>query len=241
MSRSTLILAGLLGVSLVVHALTIPRLSRSSVVPAFAKNLRPEVRAEGDGPAPLHPPAAGPDGVRAEVSLLRRELAEVKEMLRSGPREAGLPIPSVENGSSTRVETVLTEQRQIDGFWDDLETLSEAKGQFDGETYAQMILDHTVDHLGLAEPARTQFLDFAREVLPEALRHHREYREAVRAAREKDDSVQHQAVRNRFREQLKPVRERLQTVLNMSHPRNKRFSAELSSWLAALSAPSGSS
>ena len=250
MSRATIALSVILGVSLLVNAMALQRLSQqeaSKPEPAKASSA-PKPESSSD-PLPL---ASSSDGAKLDrlirdVADLRREVENMKPVDApagtSKPRSPLPPLSSPSSGSlDPKVAELLAEQDKFDVFWKDLKSIQGVRSQLDEPTYLQAVLSSTVDYLMLAEPARSRFIEIAKSIAADAVRLGKQFEEERKAinfdpANPRASRDQWETLMKKYRSELTGASDRLKSQLDLGQPSHKQFAAKADSWITSYLAP----
>ncbi len=243
MKPLTLVLASMLGISLIVNALALSRLAKQpETKPGTKATSRGADAPEEKQPEITTPAPTGDariDAVLRELTLVRREIAELKGSTGSKPVS-----PSTAPSSSTKdpsVAEILDEADKLNKFWGDLGKLAGARDQLDETKYTQAVLDQTADFLGLVEPTRSAFASAAKLAFTDYDRARKEMQEAqklINWGKEADRKLaqeQYEALQARYRESVNAANERVKSQLDLTQPRQKQFASKLESWMGYAS------
>ncbi len=225
MSRSTAILLSALGLSVLVNALTLARLSSAK-------------RPVETGRAPAAPDPRV-DRLIGEIEQLRRDVAVRPAVAAPSPAAPGAAAPIAPAPASPRLAEALAEQDSFDAFWTSLKQIARAHESLEPGEYRAHALDATAGYLGVDRPS---FAAAAAQMLAELEAaekvHNAEWRQ-VWAMRERPEfEARAKEVSDRRDAARAAAEAKLRALLSPDASRaHKRFLAKLMDWESIVRSP----
>jgi hypothetical protein len=227
MSRTTAILLSALGLSVLVNALTLARLSSSKrPVEAVRAPAAPDPRV---------------DRLVGEIEQLRRDIAARPSVGAPSPAAPGAPAPvaPAPTPASPRLAEALAEQDSFDAFWASLKQIARAHESLEPAEYRAHAFDATagylgVDHASFAAAAAQMLAEL--EAVEKA--HNAEWRQ-VWAMRERPEfEARAKEVADRRDAARAAAEAKLRALLAPDAVKShKRFLAKLMDWESVIRSP----
>ena len=238
MNRATIILGGLLGLSVLVNAVCIVKMGRTEAAlaakPALSKATPDDARKETpsvpktETTSPKTTPAVNPaDPTPTKV-----------------PPKTGT-APSFVN--DPKVREVLDAQDTFGAYWKELDRVVKARDRLDEASYVKTILAATVDYLELNDLQRSQFAEAsntALQVMADARKDYEAGRKTLPPKGDKNDPAARTAYDNAknaldavYDQRVADATANLKVPLDTNRARHAEFIAHMDKWLKNLSRP----